>query len=49
MNIVLFTGIVIFAITRLYSLDELLSGLLGIFLVTSRVIAMYLVHRKDVK
>lgn len=48
-NIVFFTGIVIFAITRLYSLDELLSGVLGIFLVTSRVIALYLVHGKNMK
>lgn len=46
-NIAFFTSLVIFTVTKLYKFNEMISALLGVFLVASRAAVLHLNNKKS--
>lgn len=44
-NLIMFTAVLIFTITKLYKLYEFVAALLGVFLVTSRALVLHYSHK----
>lgn len=47
-NLIIFTAVLIFTITKLYKLYEFVSALLGVFLVTSRAVVLNYSHKMPI-
>lgn len=49
LNLIIFTSVLIFTITKLYKLYEFVSALLGVFLVTSRAVVLHYSHKMPIE